>query len=121
MPAVMALVLAGAVAGLLWPTALAAVLFGCEPGAAVLLVFGGFQWLLYERYRRQVIFLPSFSRARNGSSLLRSTGSAKRTRAEPSTVDAPPYKGSSLWPAADSSPPAPPGSQARKPEPEGEA
>src|SRR5262249_37433233 len=46
MPALTALVLAGAVVGLLWPTALAAVLFGCEPGAAVLLVFAGVQWLL---------------------------------------------------------------------------
>jgi hypothetical protein len=121
MPALTALVLAGAVAGLLWPTALTAVLFGGEPGAAVLLVFAGFQWLLHERYRRQIVFLPSFSRGRNGSSLIRSTGSAKRTRTEPSTVDAPPYKGSSLWPAKDGGPAAPPGSHSSKSEPKGGA
>ena len=44
------------------------------------------QWLLHERYRRQIIFLPSFSRSRSGSSLSR----AEAARAgEPSTVDAP--------------------------------
>ncbi len=101
MPAVTALVLAGAVVGLLWPTTLAAVVFGCEPGAAVLVVFAGIQWLLHERYRRQIIFLPSFSHGRNGSSLIRPTGSSQR-RPEPTTVDAPPYKGSSQWPSAES-------------------
>jgi hypothetical protein len=121
MPALTALVLAGAVVGLLWPTALAAVVFGCEPGAAVLLVFAGVQWLLHERYRRQIVFLPSFSRGHNGSSLLRATGSAQRPRGEPSTVDAPPYTGSSLWPTAEGGPAAPPGSGARRSEPQGEA
>jgi hypothetical protein len=121
MPALTALVLAGAVVGLLWPTALSAVALGCEPGAAVLLAFAAVQWLLHVRYRRQIVFLPSFSRGRSGSSLLRPNGSAQRPRAEPSTVDAPPYTGSSLWPSGEAGPPAPPGSQARRPEPGGGA
>jgi hypothetical protein len=75
------------VAALLWPTALGQVAYGCEPGAAVLVVVAGVQWLLHERHRRQVIFLPSFSRARANSSLLRTEGS--RPPGEPSTVDAP--------------------------------
>jgi hypothetical protein len=45
------------------------------------------QWLLHERYRRQIVFLPSFSRSRAGSSLLR--GGVQRPHGEPSTVDAP--------------------------------
>jgi hypothetical protein len=87
--ALVLLALAVAVAGLLWPAALAAVAYGCEPGAAVLLLFALVQWLLHERYRRQVVFLPSFSRVRSGSSLTRA-GSAPRPHGEPSTVDAPP-------------------------------
>jgi hypothetical protein len=119
MPALTALVLAGAVVGLLRPTLLAAVVFGGEPGAAVLLVFAGIQWLLHERYRRQIIFLPSFSRGSNGSSLLRrATGSAPRHRGEPSTVDAPPNAGSSLWPRAEAGPPAAPDTPARQAEPD---
>lgn len=121
LPAVMVLVLAGSVAGLLWPTALAAVALGCEPGAAVLLAFASVQWLLHVRYRRQIVFLPSFTRGRSGSSLLRPNGSAPRPRPEPSTVDAPPYKGSSLWPTGEAGPAAPPGSAGRHPEPGGGA
>jgi hypothetical protein len=81
--------LAVAVAGLLWPTALQAAAYGCEPGAAVLLLFALVQWALHERYRRQIVFLPSFSRARSGSSLAR-ISSPPRLHGEPSTVDAPP-------------------------------
>jgi hypothetical protein len=49
------------------------------------------QWLLNERRRRQIVFLPSFRRSRGGSSLVRSTSSpTSRPQApEPSTVDAP--------------------------------
>jgi hypothetical protein len=71
-------------AGVLWPAVLPAVLYGCEPGALVLAVLLGFQWLLHQRYRRQVVFLPGFKRLKPGSSLVRGT----RGR-EPSTVDAP--------------------------------
>jgi hypothetical protein len=86
------------VAAALWPAALPAVLYGCEPGAVVLALLLGFQWMLHQRYRRQVVFLPGFKRLKPGSSLLR--GSSKRLR-EPSTVDEPaaappPAQGSSL-------------------------
>src|SRR5262249_39501934 len=46
--------LATAVAILFWPTALWAIVFGCEPGAVVLLGMIGFQWFLHQRYRRQI-------------------------------------------------------------------
>src|SRR5207248_5617594 len=46
-------VAAGAV-GLLWPGILSALLYGCEPGAVVLLVFLGIQWTLQQRYRRRL-------------------------------------------------------------------
>jgi hypothetical protein len=68
-----------------WPTALAWVAYGCQPGAVVLALVAAVQWLLHERYRRQIVFLPSFSRGR-GSSLLRE---APRPPSEPSTVDVP--------------------------------
>jgi hypothetical protein len=93
-PALTLAALGVVVAGLLWPTTLGAVVYGCEPGAAVLIMVAIFQWLLHERYRRQVVFLPSFSRGRAGSSLLRGS-SAQRPAGEPSTVDAPPRTGSS--------------------------
>jgi hypothetical protein len=83
-------------AAVLWPAALPAVLSGCIPGAAVLLLLLGFQWLLHQHYRRQVVFLPGFKRVKSGSSLLR--GSSNRSR-EPSTVDVP---------NSNSSPPQPP-------------
>jgi hypothetical protein len=93
-PALALAALALVAVGLFWPTALAQVVYGCEPGAAVLVLVAGVQWLLHERYRRQIVFLPSFSRSRPGSSLLRG-GSAPRAHGEPSTVDAPPVSGGS--------------------------
>jgi hypothetical protein len=71
-------------AGVVWPSVLPAVLYGCEPGALVLVLVLGVQWMLQQRYRRQVVFLPGFKRLKPGSSLLR----GNRGR-EPSTVDAP--------------------------------
>ena len=50
-----------------------AVAFGCEPGAAVLLLVLAFQVLMLERYRRRIVFLPNFRRARSGSSLVRTS------------------------------------------------
>jgi hypothetical protein len=94
-PVVLLLGVAAAAVGLLWPPVLAAVLYGCQPGLAVLLLVFGFHWLLQRRYRRQVVFLPGFTRVKKGgSSLIRSTPS-HRPRGEPSTVDAPPMLGSS--------------------------
>ncbi len=81
-------------AGALWPSVLPAVVYGSEPGLVVLVVLLGFQWMLHQRYRRQVVFMPGFKRLKPGSSLVRTS----RPR-DPSTVDAP-----------TSSPPQPQGS-----------
>ena len=80
--------LGGLAASLFWPGVLLAVLYGCEPGLVVLLIVVGVQWLLQRRYRRQLIFMPGFTRVAPGSSIMRG-GSSNRHR-EPSTVDAPP-------------------------------
>jgi hypothetical protein len=84
-------------AGAVWrPTVLSAIAYGCEPGAGVLALVLLIQWLLHERYRRRVVFLPSFSRSRPGSSLLRSNAAARQVPpGEPSTVDVPRPAGSS--------------------------
>jgi hypothetical protein len=88
---ILALVMLGVVvAALFWPTTLWAVVYGCEPGALVLVCVIAFQWLMHQRYRRQIVFLPSFSRGRAGSSLLRKSASSRPRNGEPSTVDAPP-------------------------------
>jgi hypothetical protein len=70
------------------PGAWAGVLFGLQPGVLLFMIFTGGHWLLQERYRRQLVFLPGFTRAKSGSTIVRSPG-AKRPR-EASTVDAPP-------------------------------
>jgi hypothetical protein len=85
--------LAVLVIGLLWPSLLPALVFGIEPGVVVLLVVIGVQWLLQRRYRRQLLFMPSFSRLGPGSSIVRNgaTGtSSSQRRRDPSTVDVPP-------------------------------
>ncbi|HZV05772.1 MAG TPA: hypothetical protein VE999_11880 [Gemmataceae bacterium] len=84
------LILAIAVAALFWPTMLCAIAYGCEPGALVIVAILSLQWLMHRRYRRQIVFLPSFSRSRGGSSLIRKTPSNRPQSGEPSTVDAPP-------------------------------
>jgi hypothetical protein len=76
------------------PTLLYAIAYGCEPGVAVLLIVLTIQLLMLERYRRQIVFLPNFRRARTGSSLLRVNGLSRPT-GEPSTVDVPRASGSS--------------------------
>jgi hypothetical protein len=83
-------------AAVLWPSLAPAVLYGCEPGALVLLLVLALQWLLHRQYRRQVVFMPGFTRLKAGSSLVRS--GAGRSR-DPSTIDAPP----SSHPAAQGS------------------
>jgi hypothetical protein len=92
-PLLAGLTLTAAIALLFWPTTLWAILYGCEPGAVVLLGVLALQWTVYQRYRRQIVFLPSFSRGRAGSSLLRKTSSHRPAKGEPSTVDAPPPSG----------------------------
>jgi hypothetical protein len=70
--------------------------YGCQPGLVVLILFVLLQWLLHERYRRQIVFLPSFSRVRSGSSLVQAEQVAPQPTGEPSTVDAPRPTGSSV-------------------------
>ena len=72
----------------LWPSIVPAILYGCQPGVLVLLLVLGLQLMLQRRYRRQVVFMPGFTRLKPGSSLVRS-GGAGRPR-EASTIDAPP-------------------------------
>jgi hypothetical protein len=86
------LVLLGAgvvLAGVFWPSTLPVVVYGCEPGLLVLLLVACSLWWRQSRYRRQVVFMPGFTRVAPGSSVIRTTsGSSLRPRGEPSTVDA---------------------------------
>jgi hypothetical protein len=79
--------LVGLAGAIMWPGIVPAVFYGCEPGVVVVLVLSSVQWLIHQRYRRQVVFLPGFTRLKAGSSILR-VGSAARS-GEPTTVDAP--------------------------------
>jgi hypothetical protein len=65
---------------------LPAIFFGCQPALVVLAVIGAIRWLLYERYRRQLVFMPTFSRIPQGSTLVRGQ---MKPHGE-STIDAPP-------------------------------
>jgi hypothetical protein len=85
---VAALGLGAAAVAVLWPGVMPAVVYGCEPGFAVLVLVVAVQWMLQRRYRRQLVFMPGFTRLKPGSSLVRA-GSSNRPR-EPSTVDVPP-------------------------------
>jgi hypothetical protein len=84
---VMSLALVGLAGALLWPGIVPGVIYGCEPGAIVVLALLSVQWLIHQRYRRQVVFLPGFTRLKAGSSIIRANAAA-RSR-EPTTVDAP--------------------------------
>ncbi len=77
-----------AVFAVMCPAAVAPVLFGMQPGAVLLIVCIGVHLLLQEKYRRQLVFLPGFTRVKPTSTMMR-TGSGQRPR-EASTVDAPP-------------------------------
>jgi hypothetical protein len=85
--AVIALAAAIVTVGIVWPNVLSVIIYGVQPGALVLLIVGGFLWLRHRRYRRQLTFMPGFSRLAPGSSVMRA-GSSHRPRGEPSTVDA---------------------------------
>ena len=76
-----------AVAGWFWPGLLPAVLYGAAPGVLIMSVLWLVQWLLHERYKRQLLYLPGFTRLHNESLLLKAA--AKQPRPEPSTIDAP--------------------------------
>jgi hypothetical protein len=101
-PVVVLLGVVAALVGLVWPNVLAVIFYGCQPGLVVLLLVFTVLWLLQRRYRRQVVFLPAFTRTKSGSSLIRSS---HRPRGEPTTVDAaPPLAGSSSQRKHGSSP-----------------
>jgi hypothetical protein len=93
--AVAALALAVVAAGFTWPAVFPVVLYGCEPGLAVLGLLVAVQWLLQRRYRRQVVFMPGFTRGRGSAALSRGSSANQRPR-EISTVDAPAGPGSSI-------------------------
>jgi hypothetical protein len=84
--------------GISSPAALPAIAYGCEPGALVLLLAVAAQWTLHQRYRRQIVFMPGFTRLKTGSSLIRG-GSSNRPR-DPSTMDEPPKRPSAIVPGA---------------------
>ncbi len=85
------------VAGLFVPNLVGQLAYGCQPGVLVLVVLATIQRLLHERYRRQIVFLPSFSRSsKNGSSLLRPEPRPLAQHGQPSTVDVPRQIGSSI-------------------------
>jgi hypothetical protein len=87
------LLLGGLATGLFWPAGLPLLVYGCEPGGVVLVLMLLLTWGLTQRYQRQLVFLPSFSRARSSGALSRGSGSRKGR--ETSTVDAPQLRGSS--------------------------
>jgi hypothetical protein len=66
---------------------LSASLYGAAPGLLVTATLFLSQWLLHERYKRQLVFMPGFTRVKDGSSLLRSNNNQRVL--EPSTIDAP--------------------------------
>ncbi len=83
--------------GLFWPEWLPALVYGCQPGVAVLLVLLGIQWMLHENYRRRLVFMPGIPREKASSSV--TPGGTGRNRREPTTVDAPGPSGHSVPPA----------------------
>ena len=74
------------IVGTLSPELLSAIIYGCEPGILVCVLVFVAQWMLHQRYRRQVVFMPAFTRLKSGSSLIRPGAGQPR---EPSTVDEP--------------------------------
>jgi hypothetical protein len=88
--------------GIAWPGAFSALVYGCEPGVAALIVVGLVQWTMHRRYRRHVVFLPGFKRVKAGGSPLIPNGGG-RSR-EPSTVDAVPQIPSNQWTVGSASP-----------------
>lgn len=78
----------GLALALTWPALLVALCYGAQPGVAVIVLVLCVLWAWQERYRRQLVFIPGFTRLKVGSSLIRNGRSSKRPR-EASTIDAP--------------------------------
>ena len=81
------LVLGALALSLFLPATLPSLLYGIQPGVAVILLLMAVHWLWQERYRRQIVFIPGFARVKAGSSLVR--GSSGRRPREASTIDSP--------------------------------
>ena len=60
---------------------------GLQPGLLVTALLVCVHWLLKERYRRQLVFMPGFTRTKTGSSLVRNQNGTQVREA--STVDSP--------------------------------
>jgi hypothetical protein len=84
--------------GIYSPAALPSIAYGCEPGTLVLVLAMAAHWMLHQRSRRQVFFMPGFTRLKTGSSLLRS--SSNNRPHDPSTTDEQPKRPSSIVPGA---------------------
>jgi hypothetical protein len=84
-----------AVAAVQWPRLFNLVLYGCEPGLVVLGGVVGVHWWLRRRYQRRLVFLPAFTRV-PASSAITPRPAGVRQRGEPSTVDGPPQRESSV-------------------------
>ncbi|MBM3996685.1 MAG: hypothetical protein FJ303_21405 [Planctomycetes bacterium] len=80
--------LAVLIASVVFPAAVTPLWFGAQPGAVLCLLFILGHLLIQEQYRRQLIFLPGFTRTKPGLTMVR-TKAAQEPR-EASTVDAPP-------------------------------
>jgi hypothetical protein len=87
--AAVVLVLAMLVLGAVWPMWLPVSVYGAQPGLLVAGVVLLVVWLCQEHYRRQLVFIPAFTRVKSGSSLVRTGKSSKQPR-EASTIDSPP-------------------------------
>ncbi len=79
--------LSALVVGIVCPALLPPLAFGLQPGVVLFAAFIGVHWLIQERYRRQLVFMPGFVRPKIGSTMMRSN-SAQRPR-EASTIDKP--------------------------------
>jgi hypothetical protein len=86
---VIALAATAALGLLFWPSVLGAVIYGAEPGLLVVFLVVLLQWALHQRYRRQVVFMPGFSRRKTGSSLTQPRDSGRPGSQPPESGSAP--------------------------------
>jgi hypothetical protein len=80
--------LGGLVLALICPALLPALFYGSQPALLVIVLMLVVLWLLQERYRRQLVFIPGFARLQPGSPSSHGSKIAKRPR-DASTIDAP--------------------------------
>ena len=78
-----------AAAAVVWPRLAAHLLAASQPGVAVFVCVLAVRWALQHRYRRRVLFLPSFTRTQPPASSAQRASINARSRVEPSTIDVP--------------------------------